>query len=80
MNEEVKKAFEQMLGVTEVPKSVEDLYKKVKFAYDRIGGGPLQPQILAVIAALGTSEKTKNSVPPIKGEKNNVPPIPNGDK
>jgi hypothetical protein len=43
----------QMLGCVELPKEVLDLYCEVKLANDRVSGGELNPQVLALIAVWG---------------------------
>lgn len=67
--------YQRILGVNEVPKEVSDLHKKVRFMYDRLGGGTLLPQTMVLIVALAGSQ-VKNIGKRGKAIDPNTPPLP----
>jgi hypothetical protein len=50
MDENTEDAFKRILGVTEVPEFIKNEYRRFKFCSDRIGGGQILPQIIALVA------------------------------
>jgi hypothetical protein len=78
MLDDIRAIFEQMLGTKEIPEAVINLYTKVKFAYDRVGGGALSPQTMALIAILGGEMNDPNQKleEPKKSDEQTIPSVP----
>jgi hypothetical protein len=55
MNEDTEEKFKNLFSVQEhedLPPKVYEMFLRVKKHHDRLGAGPIEPGIIAVIAAL----------------------------